>query len=419
VVDALRYDRLSLSGYARETTPHLKRLAQRGVVFDRAYSTGSNTMTAIPPLLTGVYPGEASHRLRSQEDANGLAATFLAAGYRTAAFQGNVWLRPKAGFGEGFDSYRLIGKQTPGPTLHDQALQWLRERAATPFFLFIQTFDVHSPYNPPPPFRGRFAPQTDAPTPELTFHPAHWDDSVRAFWNTQVRKLEPDLYDDCIAFADHEIGRLVTTLDELGLRESTIVIVTADHGESLGEGGRYLHGFSVHEEQIRIPLVILLPWADGPHRRELLVSLIDVGPTLLELTGLPVPPHFQGVSLTRMEKDWPARVAIGRNTTHWFVRDGGWKLVADRRAPAQLFDLRTDSTEQRNVAAQFPVRSQYLTAVLCEHSRSYRDPKVDLLSPDAQLDEDVQRRMRKALRALATSNSKTPGMPVGAPTEFC
>jgi arylsulfatase A-like enzyme len=221
-----------------------------------------------------------------------------------------------------------------------------------------------------------------------------------------IAELKPELYDDCIAYADHEIGNLLAALARLGLRERTAVVITADHGESLGEGGRFLHGHSLLEELVRVPLIVVLPWDEEPRRIAAPVSLLDVAPTLLDLAGLPVPPGLRGRSLfrERTESEEAAVVGVrleaasgGQRVTDWFLRDGAWKLRVDRDSHARLFDLLSDGTEARDVAEQRPVEVGYLTARL----RELGAPLEGRTAASAPQLEPAERQEReRALRAL-------------------
>src|SRR5262249_1431396 len=211
-------------------------------------------------------------------------------------------LVPALGFNRGFATYEIVGPQHPpqgkglekasAAELHARVAAWLatpRERQR-PFFLYVQSFDVHSPYTPPQDFLGRFAGTQENLAPVLTFFPEEMDPATREVFREAVSKLEPWHYDDAIAYNDFELGGLVDRMAALGLRESTVIVVTADHGESLGEGGRFTHGLSLNEELLHIPLIVALPWVERPIRLDnAVVSLVDVEPTLLVLAGIQPP----------------------------------------------------------------------------------------------------------------------------------
>jgi arylsulfatase A-like enzyme len=409
VIDALRADHLSIYGYGLPTSPRLAQLAQRGAVFLNAYSTSSNTMNSIAPLLTSVQPSEAFRYLRSPEHTTKptLAEAFRDGGWATAAFQANPWVRPGLGFGRGFEEYAVLNnrwrsaiRKTTAELLHARVLRWLDGPGSSPFFLYVQSMDVHSPYAPPEPFRGRFS--DASPTPKA--RPADLDvgaenavppDRLEAL----LANLQPHHYDDAVAYADHQLGVLLDALGERGLRESTIIVVTADHGEALGERGRYLHGVSLHEEQTHIPLILLLPGDETALRPEQPVSLLDLGPTLLDLVGLPIPEHFQGSSLLRRPPPGRTPAAVGELGHNYFVREGPFKLVVSDKS-CQLHDLRVDREEVDDVSASRPVQAAYMKQILWERSVSFRDPEHRALPIDKGISEEERRKLNEALRAL-------------------
>lgn len=384
VVDALRPDRLSLYGYTRPTSPKLDAIAARAIVFENAYATGPNTLHSIPALFTSLSATEAAQRLRFARGPRSptLAEAFRAGGYATAAFQANFLLKSYLGFDRGFGIYRIVlGRGERGPLadaaeLHSHVFDWIHTPRRRPSFLYVQSLDVHNPYRPPAPFRGRFGGDPDA-------------------------ELDPAHYDDAVAYQDHELGSLVAALGEIGLRDSTILVITSDHGESLGEGGRVLHGGSLTEEQVRVPLILSLPWQTEPRREEAVVSLMDLGPTLLELAGLPIPPRFQGTSLLSAAPFEQPRIAAGEKPElGWFLREGGWKLVVDPERRASLYHVAADPNESQDLAAAQPVRTAYLTSLLWQRSRSFRNRGQAPPDPGRGLDEGERRDMKESLRAL-------------------
>ena len=222
-----------------------------------------------------------------------------------------------------------------------------------------------------------------------------------------IAELKPELYDDCIAYADQEIGNLLAALERLGVRDRTAVVITADHGESLGEGGRFLHGHSLLEELVRVPLIVVLPWDPRPRRIAEPVSLLDVAPTLLDLAGLAVPDTLRGRSMFRERNDPEDHPIAGArleaapgphaHASDWFLRDGPWKLRIDRSGGTHLFHIPSDRTESRDVAAERPVRAAYLEALL----RGITASPVGRPAANAPDLGDAERGERdRALRAL-------------------
>lgn len=402
VIDALRADRLSSYGYPRATTPRIDQLAADGIRFASAYSTGPNTPSSIPGLFTSLPASEASGRLRRDNPgavAHTLAEKFRDAGYQTAAFQANFWLRRSLGFARGFQTYEVMvdnegrnSRAVPANRLHARAIQWVRRPERAPFFLYIQSMDVHSPYAPPEAFRGRFPLK----------RPENWRralDGLTEHRRTVIEDLDFEYYDDAVAYADHEFGRLLDALREASLLDSTIVVLTADHGESLGEDGRYLHGVSLHEEQVHVPLIVSVPWARVSRVVEEAVSLSDLAPTLLELVGAEIPAQFRGRPLGSARAPHEARFAVGELGSSWFLRSGRWKLIATR-ADSRLYDIESDALERHDVAPQHPATTGYLKQLLCQHSRAYRERAFETSDLDEGLDPEERKTFEQSLRAL-------------------
>jgi arylsulfatase len=413
VVDALRADHLSVYGYERPTSPRLEEFARAGAVFLNAHSTGSHTATSIPSLFTSLAPSEVQGRLPRSEDgvSHTVAELFREAGFATAAFQGNLLLRKYMGFARGFKTYRLFAPRVDGKLaiitateLHEHVVAWLEKPRQRPFFLFVQSMDVHHPYGPPAPFLGKFGSGDYDPTPELTYLPEDVRPKLGDFYRRTVRGLKLQHYDDGIAYADHELGLLLDKLGDLGLRDSTAIIITADHGESLGEGGRFLHGLSLHQEQVHVPLLISLPWLREPLRVQSLVSLLDLAPTLLDLAGIPTPAQFKGRSLLRSHPRHEPRIAIGERIgpqgfQEWFVRQEEWKLIATRRGRT-LYHIPSDRREERDLSEQRPLLTAYLTGLLWASSPAFREIEYQAPPSDRHLDEAQLRELEEAGRAL-------------------
>jgi arylsulfatase len=407
VVDALRADHLSVYGYERRTSPHLEKLARRSSLFLNAYSTGADTAGSLPGLFTSLYPAEAQGRLRPAKNAakHTLAEVFREAGYSTAAFLANTTMKSSLGYARGFDTYEIDGGLVIAEKLHARVLEWLNVSRTKPFFLYVQSMDVHHPYELPPSFSGRFSQNENRTPPELTYLPPGLIEKQRSFWRTMVRSLRPHQYDDAVAYADHELGKLIATLGDRGLRDSTVIVITADHGESLGEGGRYYHGLSLHEEQVHIPLIVSLPWLRAQAREDALVSLVDLGPTLLDIAGIPVPSEFKGRSLLRGYERHKPRAVFGVRrffrpaAYEWFAREGPWKLHVIG-SDARLIHIPSDREESNDKSEEMPITKGFLTHLKWGSIWEYRDRIHEVQRLDAGLDEKERNELNEALRAL-------------------
>lgn len=306
-VDTLRADHMSLYGYERQTTPNLDAFFSRGVVFDRAYSTASNTTPSVFSFLTGQLPQR--HRVRTAyqkipPDLLTLARLLGQEGYQTAGIVSNLVLTAEAtGLEAHFDYYddfvnqkelyrNIYERDARANT--DAALKWFTEvrNPERSHFLWVHYMDPHGPYNPPDFKPVEFTHEEPLPV-DLEKIPAY----QRHPGITNGREYI-DRYDEEIAYADTEIARILQAYEESGLLDSTLVVFTADHGETLLERYRYfLHDFQVYEELIHVPLAVRAPGLAQGVRVETPVSIVDIVPTILERLGQPQPEGLDGHSL--------------------------------------------------------------------------------------------------------------------------
>jgi arylsulfatase A-like enzyme len=395
VVDTLRADRLSLYGYERPTSPHLDELAKRSLVFWNAYAAGSYTFPSMVALFTSRAPSEV---VRAKTwPGQTLAEAFAAAGYRTAGFQANPMLGPESQFARGFADYRVVksskAKTLPARAeeLHAPLRAWLAS-ARQPFFVYVQSMDVHFPYFPPSPHRERFYRGADPKTlpPE----------------EAAVASLSPDLYDGCVARTDEALAELFSAMRDLGLADSTIVAITADHGEPLGQHGELLHGRTLFEEIVRVPLVVVLPWHTSGERVHEIVSLMDLGPTLLDLAGVGSSAHTLGQSLLQARNEPGPPVAVGeqfdltkRTTLSAYARQGPWKLVV-RRDGFRLFHLPSDAGELHDVSREQAFQTAYLATLVQRRVPGLRPDAGAPLPIDEGLSPKAREELERNLRSL-------------------
>jgi arylsulfatase A-like enzyme len=350
VWDTVRASNLSLYGYRRPTTPNLKRLAERGVRFDLAFSSSSWTLPSQPSLFTGRWPHELGVDWKSplRDDVPTLAEYLSSHGYDTAGFAANVdYCSRETGLGRGmahyedfpldaydaFSRYVALGHRievstwaflvdglvekcfgrwydlVPRSMEHvksaadvDRAfLTWLdrRQGRARPFFAFLNYNDAHSPYEVPdrsvPGFGLR--PATSADRQALLL----WNSLDKARLSYHDVRMAADLYDDCVSYLDRRLGALLDELHRRGVLDDTLVIVTADHGEHLGDHLLFFHGCSLYRQLVQVPLVIV-DRKTVPSARVVAepVSLCDVPATVVDLLGLGQRAPFPGRSLTRL-----------------------------------------------------------------------------------------------------------------------
>lgn len=395
-LDTTRRDHLGSYGYARDTTPSLDRLASEGVVFESAFAQDTNTDPSHTSILTGLYPpthGSLRNGMRLRRGVTTLAQILEGAGFATGGFvTGLTMLARTTGLDRGFDVYEdhFQGRRRDGRVAVALARGWLRDRAQERYFLFLHLFDAHGPYRP----KGRYATlfHTPGPAIPLTRLPAYQrvpgpDGKVSDDLHDYV-----DRYDAMLRYNDDRIADLLEGLD-LG---NVLVVVTADHGETLGERYQKLdHGGQVFDEQIRVPLVIrgpgILPRRVGVGT---MVESVDLLPTILELLGVAPPAGLglEGRSLVPLLHGDPglgeagaegdgervvfstARAVSPRHADRAYhldsrrriasIRGRRWKLIVYPglgEDPLELYDLADDPGETRNVTDRHPrVRDAYL-----------------------------------------------------------
>ena len=394
VIDTLRADHVGCYGYRRPTTPRIDEFARSAVRFGRAVAQSSWTLPAVASILTGLYPLhhgaiDPDHAIRP--DVATLAGVLAARGWTTAGFVTNYLGSDVYGLGRGFQTYRFYreqGARRRAVYLRSDAVlrrveHWLERGPRNPFLLYVHVTDPHFPYVPPPRSVRPFwtGPPSPAEIDTLT-------DRVRmlhngqADWGTRPAPVSPhdiallgDLYDGEIRFADEYFGRLLDALQKRGLLDTTVVVLTSDHGEEFLEHGGVGHGQTLHAEVVNVPMIIRLAGAVGGGTQvDRTVQQIDVLPTILDASGVPVPPDLDGLSwlapqgpVTSTEAF--ATVRLGPFDQQAVVADS-WKAIRDFDAPpgsrVRLFDTRTDPGELHDAGATAPLLLGYARARLRE-----------------------------------------------------
>ncbi|MCL4219249.1 MAG: sulfatase, partial [Candidatus Hydrogenedentes bacterium] len=376
-IDTLRQDHLSCYGYERDTSPNLSKFAMESVVFDNAITQDVWTPTSHMTMLTGLYPKNhgLSHTTNLAEETLTLPELLREAGYLTAGYTGHSWwLLPWRGFAQGFDVYDVPDLSFRNILFtRDRVSQWLDKHSARNFFLFFHNYDCHSkldreghaiPYLAEAPEFNQFvsalgvSPNFDRADP----HTPRATDFLIAVNGGKylLNPVEHDhmiaSYDDAIRMVDHSLGELFDELRQRDQYNNALIIVTADHGESFREHGRYLHE-QAYEDSARVPLLIKFPGNRyGGRRVEDLVHLTDLFPTIADVLGLETP-AVDGASLVPMlEGDAAPRghAYTGNHTFLWQgLREGDWKLLFNGLSHRyELYDLAADPGEQRNLYEQ-------------------------------------------------------------------
>jgi arylsulfatase A-like enzyme len=401
VIDTTRADHLSCYGYERPTSPHVDAFAAEATLFERAFSQSSWTKPSMASMLTGHFPTMHQTNLETSilPPTEELVTEHLQAeGYRTAVLSGNPWVTPDYGFARGVDYFfsiyderfarvtqfmrtlkrlsnlmgdrkwvynrvKLLVQGELSTTARDEvvaaeAVRWLEQNRAGPFYMHIQLMSPHHPYDPPPPF-DKFVP--DRTLKPVTYYPKksylffeHGDPLDDAQRRDMVAR-----YDGDILFADTVFGGLLDKMRALGLLDDTIVVLTSDHGEEFYEHRNWGHGHSVYNEVLHVPLIVRYPTVFAPGQRvDATVMSIDIVPTLLALVQSPPMALAAGRSLVdagrRPRSPDAFSELIYKFGAARAVVSGEEKLIDLRqgdRTQNLLYDLRDDFGEQHDLAA--------------------------------------------------------------------
>jgi choline-sulfatase len=360
-VDTLRADHLSCYGYRRFLTPHIDSLQRKGTLFTQIDSQVPLTLPSHTALFTSTYPF--TNGVEENEDKLGpglptLAGALKARGYRTAAFIGGYVLARRFGLDRGFDIYDApfdnprdstggkIALKRPARRVLREAMEWLKQNSGGPFFVFIHIYDLHQPYNLP------LSPD---------------------------KQYGTDKYDAELGSVDTVLGEFWKFLATERLWNNTLIIFTADHGESLGEHGETTHGYFVYQSTLHVPLIIKWPASAAVrYGRKVATpaSLVDVAPTVLQFLGIPAPSSFQGrslLSLLTSQSPGPER-EIYSESLYAHDRLGfaalrslrvGNEQYVDAPKP-ELYDLSRDPKELHNLAPHNAALSESFRTRLLE-----------------------------------------------------
>ena len=395
-IDTLRADRVGAYGAIYNVTPMLDHLAAKGVIFKNTYSPAPWTLPAHASLFTGVYP--TTHKAIDDKvyidpKIPMLAEKLREAGYNTAAFVSHYYLSKDYGFDRGFKKF-VMNIDAPAETMTDLAINWLKKNRKSSFFLFLHYFDPHTPYNPPLNYARKHYPAgvrvVQGTTKDVISVIQKWPSDEA---KETLRGLEA-LYLGEIDFVDSSFSELYKYLQNWNLDTDTILIVVSDHGEEFMDHGLMEHGFTLHEEQLRVPFIIHCPKRFPSHQTiDPKVSLIDVMPTLLDMLHIPIPKSVQGRSLLPLingseaqselqnrslygetTRQGPDRMCIISNSYKYFYSPF-FSLNHVHFMPA-LFDLEKDSGEHKNLIDDEPQLTADLRKKLLIESGYYASRKA-------------------------------------------
>ena len=412
-LDTLRADRLNIYGYRdRVVSPNIDGLARNGILFESHVTASPWTtpahlslLTSLSPhshgvtesvawLMRGLHGGGEYQRMADSEET--LTEVLARGGYATAAFTGGATLDPTIGFGQGFDRYDTSMAKLSAERL-TIVTDWITAHRDRPFFVFWHTFEPHAPYHdgtfleevlPPGKAAALGRQLAELSRPEGPFPAEDVGEEMLRDAGAYTRAVCSALYDGGVLSSDRWVGHLLQALRSEGLYDRTLVVLTSDHGEQLGEepddtggtgrDGRFYsaHGHTLYEELLHVPLIVKLPGAPGPARRVSAVTrAIDVMPTILDVVGLSpaAPGRQQGLSLRPLWEERPSpprhafTEALSTDRESKSLRDARYKYVvsmwprqlgrhgrswvapAERLARTELYDLVDDPGERHNL----------------------------------------------------------------------
>ena len=403
--DTTRADALGCYGNERSETPTLDALAEGGFLFEHAYTAVPITLPSHSTMFTGTYPP--AHGVRDNgmfklaQSRTTLAEVLRDHGFKTGAAIGAFPLTREFGIDQGFDFFddditrrreNLQGLETaaraglffderPSPEVNDAIVPWIREQAGERFFAWIHYWDPHQPLHPAAPYNQLFA---------------------------------HDLYLGEVSQADHSLGKLLEELERLGVRDKTIIVMTADHGEGHGEHNEDTHSMLLYNSTLHVPAIFSVPGRNGGLRLHQRVGTVDLMPTLLELLKIDVPSNLHGRSLVPLiegREDWPDRPLYAETLSPRLSH--GWGELRsltyeDRKyshgPQRELFDLASDPREIRNLATSEPQNAKRYQLLLQEFLARHRSEDA----ADSVQEVDASTRERLAAMGYLSGGGDSP-----------
>lgn len=459
VMDSVRAANMSCYGYHRPTTPNIDRLAAQSTLFEQATSVGSWTLPVHASLFTGLYP--LNHGLTISKDAlpagfPTLAHQLQERGYQTACFSNNAYVSEVTGLTQGFGTVealwrvnnargtkrtrmsrvikRLEQVGTPAKPLirllrlsqtarsmmkqqrnqRDKGAQLTNEKIKTwltefrdqkaPFFLFVNYMEAHEPYRPPYPYDRRFI---DGPAGAQRVSYIH---NKQAILSAPEHRRQAELgilqalYDGELSYLDHRIGELVQFIESNGILDESVLVITSDHGDSLGEHNHLGHRLSLYEPLVRVPLIIRYPRCFQPGERiAQQVSLIDLYPTFLELAGADTGQEaaqndFHSLVTSTQDKARPFTIAENtapkslNSVVSRMLRTERYKYIWQSDGQHELYDLVHDPAELNNLVTIKPDVTREMATQLEQWERSHEG--YDIVSGKAEYDDTLVEHLR-------------------------
>ena len=441
VIDAARADHFSCYGYRRKTTPYIDQIAGEGVLYKNAISPAGWTLPAHASIFTGTYPSKHGAHLENtvlSDELPTLAEVLMRNGYKTCGFCTNYWITEATGLSRGFSEFydfhyskletifkrvpdiiRLRGRDSWGYTITNEVMKWIKHNSNTPYFLFVHYGELHLPYHIPAPYNSMFLPQ-DIPYKRAK----KVNQNVKLFYAGLSKmskidfKISKDLYDGALVYLDNIIGEFYKFLKNNHLLDNTILIITSDHGESLGDHNHLDHYYVLYDTLLKVPLILrfpkLLPKGLLIDRQ---VQTLDIFPTILkildiknedlnDIQGYPLPPlgdtfhpftiaerfkdikglkeSFPNVDLSHLKK-----FEDDRKTA---IRTERYKLIYSQNGDSELFDIINDPKEENNIINEHNEIVEDLLMKINTWKSSFKPAKIK--GQEARFDDEIKKRLK-------------------------
>ncbi len=412
VLDAAAARYFGSYGNSLTTSPNIDAFVAKATLFERAYSQAPATIMSIGSMMSGKYPPTVFDSKKPFDLKNEVTLPIVLeqAGFRTAAFSQNPWVSPTFGFGHGFQEFHLDRKRSMKEPLEGAAaelsntrlvqdvVRWIDALGDERFFLYVHLLPPHAPYTPPPPFAGSFDPDYDGP---LSGKHGELFSLLSGAAEYDERDLEHLrlIYQENLAFGDAQVGKILQQLERNDLFDNSLIIFTSDHGEAFKEHGHLSHGTTLYNEMLHVPLAIHWPscFEELPARWEEAIELRRLFATVAAAIGVSggnpedsLLPRLRGevegsADVVRADVFTPFTRQHLRSVVVW-----PYKLIVADTGEVELYDLKEDAGESRNLADQSPE--------LVRRLRSELEKK----RPEVQLGEKVELRegTREKLRSL-------------------
>ncbi len=438
IVDTLRADRLGAYGYDKPTSPNIDRVAENGVLFEQTYVQWASSLPSHSSIMTSLYPhlhGAFPNGSELNPELLTIGKILKAHGYTNGAFVTNHLVGNQYNFEAGFDRFfdltevnyenssrtswihslnlvRVFDRIQRTDIFTTLAMGWLEENADKPMFLWLQWLQPHAPYDPPEKFLRKFEPE---PYEGIADGSLEQIDEIR---EKTVQLTEADkkhyeaLYDAEVNIADQEIGKILDKLEELGLTENSIVIITSDHGENLYEHNIEYGHYGVYDSSLRIPLIFSFPKALPQGATETnVVESIDIASTLLEILNIERPKQFQGESLMPLVRDedvaWKDEaysIMLQTSRNFFSIRSDDWKIILnaypENKQRYELYNLAEDPRELNNRFEAEPILADSLKTRLTTWIETNFKPVEMAYTPGLKLKQEFDKATEERLRSL-------------------